>query len=112
MASSRHARMSDYEFIRATQIEARECESAHDVAWNINLALDGRRSVINIRLEAREVDAEGGDRQLAAYSTEWPNAYVQTFPACLFQAAIQLTRLVEDSRRDELMPSRAHQAAR
>lgn len=112
MASSRHARMSDYEFIRAAQIEQRECEKAHDVAWKVSIGLDEQRSVLNIRLEARQIAPNGLDEQLSAYSTQWPNAQVQTFPACLFQAAVRLTRLVEDSRRDEWLTSTKRLAAR
>jgi len=93
--------MSDWEFIRATQVERRECQSNYGVAWKIDLGLEEGRSVIYLRMTAYEIGSIGEDVQLAKYETSWPNAQVQTFPACLFQAAVRLTRLVEDSRRDE-----------
>jgi hypothetical protein len=97
--------MSDWEFIRAARIEQRECEQAHDVAWGVSLRMDNERSVINISMSAWEVGPDLVDRRLAYYETSWPNANVQTFPCCLFQAAVRLTRLVEDSRRDEALAS-------
>lgn len=94
---------SDWEFIRAAQIERRECQSAHDVAVKLELGLDEVRSVISITAIAYEVAEMGEQVVLAKYSTSWPNASVQTFTACLFQATVQLTRLVEDSRRDDAL---------
>lgn len=94
---------SDWEFIRAAQIEKREVERSHDVAVKLDIGLDARRSVVVLRAVAYEVDVPGEDRQLAAYTHEWPSAKVETFGAAVFQALVRLTRLVEDSRRDELM---------
>lgn len=96
---------SDWEYIRAAQVERRECQLAHNVAWSIGIHLDDVRSVVGISMVAWEI-APGGDQvQLCRYATSWPNAQVQTFPACLFNAAVQLTRLVEDARRDEALVS-------
>jgi hypothetical protein len=93
--------MSDHEMIRAYHREQRDCELNHDVGWITKCWPDDKRSVINIRLEAWEVGdpyAEGAP--LAAFETSWPNAQVYSFTACLFNAAVKLTRLVEDSLRD------------
>ena len=103
------AGMSDWEFIRATQVERRECQASHDCVWKVELGIEETRSVVLIRIVAYEVDADGAQRQFAAYETTWPNAQVQTFTACLFQAAVRLTRLVEDSRRDEALVSAKRQ---
>lgn len=94
---------SDWEFIRAAQIEKRETEASHDVSIKLEMGLDSRRSVVVLRAVAFEVDIPGADRQLAAYQHEWPSAKVETFGAALFQTLVRLTRLVEDSRRDELL---------
>lgn len=112
MSTRRNAAMSDHEFIRAARIEQRECELAHDVAWRVRLGLDEKRSVVNIEMEAWEVAEGPSESKLAAYSTSWPNAFVQTFPCCLFQAAVQLTRLVEDSKRDLALQSTKRLALR
>jgi hypothetical protein len=112
MGTRRNAAMSDHEFIRAARIEQRECELAHDVAWRVSLGLDHKRSVVNIEMEAWEIAEDLSESKLAAYSTSWPNAHVQTFPCCLFQAAVQLTRLVEDSKRDEAIQSTKRLALR
>lgn len=103
MATKRHGAMTDWEFIRAAQVEVRECELNHDVAIKIELGLDTRRPVVGIVVSAYEVAGGGAQERLCRYSTEWPNSYVQTFTACLFQACIQLERLVQDSRRDEAL---------
>jgi len=100
---------SDWEFIRAAQIERRECQSAYDVAIKLELGLEELRSVISITASAYTVAEMGEQALLCRYSTTWPNAQVQTFPACLFQAAVQLSRLVEDSRRDEALVSARRQ---
>lgn len=105
MGSRLKAGMGDWEFIRATQIERRECQAAHDCAWKVELGIEETRSVVVIRIVAYEVAADGAQKQFAAYETVWPNGQVQTFPACLFQAAVRLTRLVEDSRRDDALQS-------
>lgn len=103
---------SDWEFIRAAQIERRECQQAHDVSIKLELGLDEVRSVILISAVAYEVAEMGQQVVLAKYVTSWPNAHVQTFTACLFQAAVKLTRLVEDCRRDEaLIGAQRHQIA-
>lgn len=94
---------SDWEFIRAAQVEKREMEQAHDVAVKLEMGLDARRSIVVLRAVAYEVDIPGADKQLAAYQHEWPSAKVETFGAALFQTLVRLTRLVEDSRRDELL---------
>ena len=112
MGNLRKGAMSDHEFIRAARIEQRECELAHDVAWRVRLSLDHKRSVVNIDLEAWEIAPDLSESKLAAYSTSWPNAYVQTFPCCLFQASVQLTRLVEDSKRDLALESAKRLALR
>lgn len=104
--------LSDWEFIRAAQIERRECERAHDVAWKVVIGLGNPRSVVDICLEAYEPAAGGGEELLCRYVTSWPNVQVQTFAACVFQAAVQLTRLVEDSRRDDALVSTKRIAAR
>jgi hypothetical protein len=109
MALKGKSSYSDWEFIRAARVEQRECEQAHDVAWEISLRMDNERSVIGIKMCAWEVGPDLVDRRLACYETSWPNARVQTFPACLFQAAVSLTRLVEDSRRDELLETAKRQ---
>jgi hypothetical protein len=93
--------MSDYEFIRAAQIEKRETETSHDVHVRLDIGLDARRSVVVLRAVAYEVDIPPGEKQLAAYQHEWPSAKAETFGAALFQTLVRLTRLVEDSRRDE-----------
>lgn len=99
--------MSDHEMIRAFHIEQRSSEAAHDVAWRVLITPDDRRSVINIRLEAHEVGAPGEEtKPLAAYVTSWPNAQVYSFTACLFNSAVKLTRLLEDTRVD--LFKRAH----
>ena len=103
MGNRSRGSMSDWEFIRAAQIERRECQAAHDCAWAIVLGLDEVRSVMRIQMTAYEVGPAGEQVQLARYETSWPNAQVQTFTACLFQAAVSLTRLIEDSRRDDAM---------
>lgn len=103
--------MGDWEFIRAAQIEARECETSYDVAIQRVIELDERRSVVRMRLTAHEVAPEGAQAPLCAYETEWPNARVQSFTACLFQAHVQLTRLVEDSRRDEALVGVSRQSS-
>lgn len=100
---------SDWEFIRAAQIERRECQTAHNVHIELELGLDEVRSVILITAIAYEVAEMGQQVVLAKYATTWPNAQVQTFTACLFQAAVRLTRLVEDSRRDEALVSAKRQ---
>jgi hypothetical protein len=92
--------MSDWEFIRAARVEQVECEQSHDVVIKVALAMDNTRSVINIRLDAWEVGEDFRDVCVAAYETSWPNASVKSFTATLFQAFVQLTRLVEDSKRD------------
>lgn len=93
--------MSDHEFIRAFQIEQRECEMSHDVAWRTIIVPDDRLGVLNIRLEAFEVGIPGAfEKPLCSYQTSWPNVQVMSFTSCLFNAAVRLTRLVEDSRRD------------
>jgi len=102
MALKKGSTMSDHEMIRAFHIEQRECEAAHDVAWKTVIQPDNQRSVLRIRLEAYEVADPGVvEKPLAAYETTWPNAQVYSFTACLFNTAVKLTRLVEDSRRDE-----------
>lgn len=103
MKGRSNGRLSDWEFIRATQVECRECQSAHDVAIKLELGLDAVRSVILISAVAYEVAPLGQQVVLAKYTCSWPNAHVQTFTACLFQAAVKLNRLVEDSRRDEAL---------
>jgi hypothetical protein len=103
MAIRGASRMSDWEFIRAAQVEKREMEGAHDVSVKLEMGLDSRRSVVVLRATAYEVDIPGADRQLAAYQHEWPSAKVETFGAALFQTLVRLTRLVEDSRRDEAL---------
>jgi hypothetical protein len=84
-------------------VEKRETEGAHDVAIKLDIGLDARRSVVVLRAVAYEVDIPGSDKQLAAYTHEWPSAKVETFGAAVFQTLVRLTRLVEDSRRDEAL---------
>lgn len=94
---------SDWEFIRAAQIEKRETEAGHDVCIRLDIGLDARRSVVVLRATAYEVDIPPGEKALAAYQHEWPSAKVETFGAAVFQTLVRLTRLVEDSRRDEAL---------
>lgn len=108
MRSKGSSAMSDHEMIRAFHVEQRECELAHDVAWRTVIQPDDQRSVLTIRLEAYEV-GRIGEREvpLAVYATSWPNAQVYSFTACLFNAAVKLTRLVEDTRADAWKLARA-----
>jgi hypothetical protein len=94
---------SDWEFIRAAQVEKREAETSYDVSVKLDIGLDSRRSVVVLRAVAYEVDIPGADKQLCAYSHEWPSAKVETFGAAIFQALVRLTRLIEDGRRDEAL---------
>lgn len=105
MALKRSNSNSDWEFIRAAQVEKRETEASHDVSIRLDIGLDSRRSVVVLHAAAYEVDIPGADKQLAAYTREWPSAQAETFGASVFQTLVRLTRLVEDSRRDELMGS-------
>lgn len=112
MAIYKKGAMSDWEFIRAAQIERRECERSHDVAWKVVIGLGNPRSVVDVCLEAYEPAEGGGERLLCRYATEWPNVRAQTFAACVFQASVQLTRLVEDSKRDEALSRTERREAR
>lgn len=94
---------SDWEFIRAAQVEKREAETSHDVSIKLDIGLDSRRSIVVLRATAYEVDIPPGEKRLAAYSHEWPSAKVETFGAAIFQTLVRLTRLIEDSRRDEAL---------
>jgi len=47
---------TDWEFIRAAQIERRECQREHHCTWVIGLGLDDLRSVVTIRVVAYELD--------------------------------------------------------
>jgi hypothetical protein len=108
MRSKSSSSMSDHEMIRAFHVEQRECELAHDVGWRTTITPDDRRSVLTIRLEAWEVgDPYSSGVPLAAFETSWPNAQVYSLTACLFNAAVKLTRLVEDSKRDRFMAETA-----
>jgi len=103
MSIRRGSAMSDHEMIKAFHIEQRDCELNHDVAWVTKCSPDDRRSVLNIRLEAWEVgDPYRTGQPLCAFETSWPNAQVYSFTACLFNAAVKLTRLVEDSLSDRI----------
>lgn len=94
--------MGDHEMIRAFHVEQRECELAHDVVWSTVIQPNDTRSVLDITLRAYEVGRIGEPEQpLCTYRTSWPNAQVYSFTACLFNAAVKLTRLVEDSKADE-----------
>lgn len=93
----------DWEFLRAAHVEQRETERCHNVAITIELAFQTPRSVVAVRTIAYEVAENGAQSQLCAYSHEWPSAKVETFGAAIFQALVRLTRLVEDSRRDEAL---------
>lgn len=95
--------MIDWEFIRAAQLEARELEREHNVRVTCALQIASPRSVVEVRTVAWEVSSDGKERQLAAYSREWPSSQTETFGATIFQAFVQLTRLVADSRRGELL---------
>lgn len=95
--------MIDWEFIRAAQLEARELEREHNVRVTCALSIASPRSVIEVRTVAWESGDDGQQRQLAAYAREWPSAQTETFGATIFQAFVQLTRLVADSRRGELL---------
>lgn len=103
---------SDWEFIRAAQVEKRETEACYDVSVRLDIGLDARRSVVVLRAVAYEVDIPPGERQLAAYTHEWPSAKVETFGAALFQTLVRLTRLVQDSRNDEALRGAKRHTAR
>jgi hypothetical protein len=94
--------MIDWEFIRAAQLEQRELEREHNVKVSFSLSLASPRSVIELRATAWEQTKDGAPRQLASYVREWPSASVEAFGAAIFQTFVQLTRLVQDSRRGDL----------
>lgn len=103
MALKRGSTMIDWEFLRAAQLEARELEREYNVKVTSAVTLASPRSVIELRTTAWETGEDGQPRQLASYTREWPSAQVEAFGAAVFQAFVQLTRLVQDSRRGELL---------
>lgn len=103
MALKRSNGMIDWEFLRAAQLEQRELEREYNVKVTFTLTLASPRSVIELRTTAWEDDGSGSPRQLASYTREWPSASVEAFGAAVFQAFVQLTRLVQDSRRGDLL---------
>lgn len=109
----KHGRIGgDWEFLRAAHVEQRETERCHNVAITIELAFQTPRSVVAVRTVAYEVAENGSQSQLCAYSHEWPSSKIETFGAAVFQALVRLTRLVEDSRRDEALVGAKRQTAR
>lgn len=88
---------SDHEFLRAARVEKLECERNHNVTVSCVLWVDDTRSVLNVSVSAYKRGAEAESPPLCRYEVSWPNCYVQSFTACLFQAHVKLHRLVEDS---------------
>lgn len=99
MSAKPRSAMSDYEFIRAARDERRECERDYNVIVSTVIWIDTKRCVLELSLMAHQPAADPGGPPLAAYKTSWPNASTQSFTCCLFQAYVQLRRLVEDSLR-------------
>jgi hypothetical protein len=89
---------SDYEFIRQYHTERREVEAAYEVSIVTSIVTAVRPDRVVIRMEAylNDVPREGR-KPLCAIQSDWPNANVMSFSACLFKTAVGLTRLVQDS---------------
>jgi len=103
MSSKQKNPYADTEFIRAHNIEVRECQSAYAVGITQCITPACRPDRIEILLKAYEAGSVGVERRLLClYKADWPDAEGRSFSAALFRAAVQLTRLVQDSRSDLL----------
>lgn len=93
---------SDYELLRSYQdtIQYLEDDLCCDVGTVVNLSAG--RGRIGVRLEAYDAPVRVGQGPLASYETAWPGPKAESWPACLYSAAMKLVRLVEDSRRPAL----------
>jgi hypothetical protein len=92
---------ADYEFIRAYHIERREAEAAFDVVITSSIVTATRPDRVLIRMEAVDTRVKlPNPKPLCAVERSWPDGREATFSVALFQTAVALTRLVEDSRRD------------
>ena len=100
MKGSSKGAYSDWEMLRAYQdtIKYIEEELAHSV--RVHILSTRERGRVVVRLELLPPGGGAATPALAAYQTDWPNAQGTTFAATLYQAAMKLVRLGEDSLRD------------
>lgn len=96
------ASYADYEFLRAACVEQAELEKGYNVRVSSSITMRCRVGYLEVVLEAFDEDYSIGDAPLCRYRVEWPNANVASFPGCLYNAHVQLARLVDDRRRDML----------
>lgn len=91
----------NYEYLRAASTEKEECENVYSVVVDTTIRLCSRPSVLVVRSEVRQKGASEVAAPLCSYEGSWPNVQVNSWEAYLFQHYCKVTRLVQDSLRDE-----------
>lgn len=91
---------SDWELIRSYQDTLVYLEKDDDCSVAVELDASKERGRVVVTLTAYDLRPGASERPLARCQTDWPGAKPLSFPACLYQAAMALVRLVEDSRAD------------
>jgi len=101
MSSTKGKGNGDYEYLRSAIEEKEHIEHVFSVVAYTTIHLGSRPSVMVVRSEVRENGQGLTQSPLCSLEGSWPNVNVVSWPAFLFQHYCKLSRLVEDSRRDE-----------
>jgi len=86
-------------FLRAYTDEIAELEQEHEVLIYSTFTPSSRRGVLEFRLSAWYEGERRGSKPVAVYTAHYPNSFVGSLHAFLFQAAIRLGGQLRDIKR-------------
>ena len=90
----------DYEYLRAAVQQKEHTEREHNVVVRTTIRLRSSPCVLELRSEAFAKEYPETQAPICCYEASWPNVQVVSWPAFLYQSAVKLDRLVEESRID------------
>lgn len=94
-----HGSQSDEEFVRAADEVLRHLELEHGLAPVVNMTTSIRRTVVSIRIVARNRGSSDPERVVAAVQGEFPNSRASTLAAYVYALTVSLDHTVDAQER-------------